>query len=310
MFVFVESPLMGVPISFVGVATASFLKKMSSGTGEVFGDLFMQSVLREYFSFQPTQMIRNGVNIDSQLSSNQKVFLNWWITTVVYSMAHAGSTIANASTLGEFDYGVSLVAYSMIWPLLTQQLQTRVVVPKLFYKYPTIPKLKKIYDPTYSAADLIEEETRAIRQTLEGSKNRAGVNSGELKEFSYEGEKYFLTESEFLKIKIAMSDSEWIKWFRSDKHFDGKVKKIAKLKFWMQKTGVAGSYAVSLISLYWTMRWWAVGTDSKDNEDWGPLTQLIQSLHAVLVENGLTTLPITEYSEIVPLMKDALIEEK
>jgi hypothetical protein len=255
-YMLVETPTMGLVNDPVGALVARTLMGKEFLTSDT-----LVAMAQSYVSYQLSQIVRNGVTLEENITPRMKVLMNWWISTLVYGLVTGIPALSKAHASGDpraSIYAYSTVAFAAIWPIITQNLQTRLIIPFFFSSYPNKTLLDKIADGNISRRELVNEKIQEIL-----SIRQSAGESG-------------LTNAEKAKIKSLEKQIYWIKWFRKDNYFN-EDNELARKKqaYWLRKTGTVFIVASMMISSYHMTRWTLVGSRPSP-EEWGPLTKIVQ----------------------------------
>lgn len=260
-YVFMESPLIGAITTPVSGAVANTIH----GDAPFLGDMskFYAQTSEIYQSYQGTQLIRNGIATNPHLTSRMKLVLNWYYSALVYALRTAGPEFAKAKTPQEMQYAYSLVAFSALWPLFSQQVGN-VTAQLLFSRFLTATQLRKIRDNTIKSEDLVRE-TFAKVQSAQAKLNELQANSES-------------TKKELKKAKnelaVALSQAKWTFYFRTNVDKEGRFAfddnggnaSLKRARYWGTKTGYSMIVAVAMTTLYFLLRWGSVGRSAKDDD--------------------------------------------
>ncbi len=255
-YMLVETPVMGLVNDPLGALIARTLMGKEFLTSDT-----LVAMAQSYVSYQLSQIVRNGVTLEENITPRMKVLMNWWISTLVYGLVTGIPALSKAHASGDPHasiFAYSTVAFAAIWPIITQNLQTRLIIPFFFSSYPNKTLLDKIANENISRHDLVDEkiqEILSIRQLAAGSE---------------------LTKAEKAKIKALEKQVYWIKWFRKGNFLNDKNELIRKKRaYWLRKTGTVFVVASMMISSYHMTRWTLVGS-RPESQEWGPLTKIVK----------------------------------
>lgn len=255
-YMLVETPVMGLVNDPVGALVARTLMGKEFFTSDT-----LVAMAQSYVSYQLSQIVRNGVTLEENITPRMKVLMNWWISTLVYGLVTGIPALSKAHASGDPHasiFAYSTVAFAAIWPIITQNLQTRLIIPFFFSSYPNKTLLDKISNEKVSRRELVDEK---IHEILSIRKSAAGSE---------------LTKAEKAKVKSLEKQIYWIKWFRKDNYFHDKNELTRKKRaYWLRKTGTVFVVASMMISSYHMTRWTLVGS-RPDSQEWGPLTRIVQ----------------------------------
>lgn len=262
-YMLVETPAVGLLTDPVGMIIFNKL------TGTVFS---FSDLVQNYFAYQGSQIVRNGVTLEKNLSDRKKVFMNWWITVLFYGAFNGIPQIMHAIHTNDpqaMSFALSTVSFAALWPIITQNINTRFVVPMLFDSFPNRSLLNKIYDvEKYSREEIIhelEDEMHAIEDKAQGRE---------------------LTGAEARSIKHIKKKIEYVNWFRLEKKDGTSFGMKAKQRlFWLKKTAVAFLVATVMISAYHSTRLYVRGS-APDPTQWGPLTELVHKVGSYFSEDA------------------------
>ena len=277
-YMLVETPVMGLVNDPAGALLARTLMGKEFLTSDT-----LVAMAQSYVSYQLSQIVRNGVTLEENISPRMKVLMNWWISTLVYGLVTGVPALSKAHASGDPHaniYAYSTVAFAAIWPIITQNLQTRLIIPFFFSSYPNKTLLDKIADERLSRSELVDEkinEILSIRQSAAGSE---------------------LTKAEKAKIKSLEKQVYWINWFRKDNYLNDKNELLRKKRaYWLRKTGTVFVVASMMISSYHMTRWNLVGSRSQP-EEWGPLTKIVQVVADYVSPEGQKKLSEAEINDL------------
>jgi len=277
-YMLVETPVMGLVNDPAGALLARTLMGKEFLTSDT-----LVAMAQSYISYQLSQIVRNGVTLEENISPRMKVLMNWWISTLVYGLVTGVPALSKAHASGNPHaniYAYSTVAFAAIWPIITQNLQTRLIIPFFFSSYPNKTLLDKIADERFSRSELVDEkinEILSIRQSAAGSE---------------------LTKAEKAKIKALEKQVYWINWFRKDNYLNDKSELLRKKRaYWLRKTGTVFVVASMMISSYHMTRWNLVGSRSQP-EEWGPLTKIVQVVADYVRPEGQKKLSDAEVNDL------------
>ncbi|MEI7441281.1 MAG: hypothetical protein WCK43_06575 [bacterium] len=277
-YMLVETPVMGLVNDPAGALLARTLMGKEFLTSDT-----LVAMAQSYISYQLSQIVRNGVTLEENISPRMKVLMNWWISTLVYGLVTGVPALSKAHASGDPHaniYAYSTVAFAAIWPIITQNLQTRLIIPFFFSSYPNKTLLDKIADERFSRSELVDEkinEILSIRQSAAGSE---------------------LTKAEKAKIKALEKQVYWINWFRKDNYLNDKSELLRKKRaYWLRKTGTVFVVASMMISSYHMTRWNLVGSRSQP-EEWGPLTKIVQVVADYVRPEGQKKLSDAEVNDL------------
>jgi hypothetical protein len=255
-YMLVETPVMGLVNDPVGALVARTLMGKEFLTSDT-----LVAMAQSYVSYQLSQIVRNGVTLEENITPRMKVLMNWWISTLVYGLVTGIPALSKAHASGDPHasiFAYSTVAFAAIWPIITQNLQTRLIIPFFFSSYPNKTLLDKIADERLSHRELVDEK---IQEIISIRKSSAGSE---------------LTKAEKAKVKALEKQIYWINWFRKDNYLNDKNELIRKKRiYWLRKTGTVFVVASMMISSYHMTRWTLVGS-RPDSQEWGPLTKIVQ----------------------------------
>ncbi len=229
-YVFIEQPLIGIATTPLAlIFTEWFL-----GIHTVFNGTFVRNTFEIYFAYQTAQVVRDGVNTDIHIKKRAKIFLNWFYSAVTYIIFTAGDRLAFAQSSSEKAYAYALVTFSLLWPVLSQILNTILWTPILFSKFPKKSLLKQLQSNSVVLSSLLKEEQKKVHKLQKKSEKDF---TGELGE--------------------AQWNLRWIQWF-----YEGK---IGTVRYWMIKTSVASLIAVIMTTLYFFLLFNMIGVDKEVN---------------------------------------------
>lgn len=262
-YMLVETPAVGLLTDPVGMAIYNKL------TGTAFS---IPDLIQNYFAYQGSQIVRNGVTLENNISDRKKVFLNWWITVLFYGAFNGIPQIMHAIHTNNPDamtFALSTVSFAALWPIITQNINTRFIVPMFFNGYPNKTLLGKIYDvEKYSRQDLVNELEVAIHAIEDKALGRE------------------LTSSEKRSIKHLQKNIEYVNWFRLEKaNGEAPNMKVKKRMYWLKKTGMVFIIATIMISAYHSTRLYVRGANA-DPTQWGPLTELVHKVGSYFSEDA------------------------
>jgi hypothetical protein len=277
-YMLVETPVMGLVNDPIGALIARTLMGKEFFTSDT-----LVAMAQSYVSYQLSQIVRNGVTLEENITPRMKVLMNWWISTLVYGLVTGIPALSKAHASGDPHasiFAYSTVAFAAIWPIITQNLQTRLIIPFFFSSYPNKTLLDKISNENISRRELVDEkiyEILSIRQSAKGSE---------------------LTKAEKAKIKALEKQMYWIKWFRKDNYFNEENELAQKKRlYWLRKTGTVFVVASLMISSYHMTRWTLVGSKS-DPHEWGPLTKIVQVVSDYMSPNDQKKLSAAELNDL------------
>lgn len=261
-YVLFESPLIGFVTTPVSVIVANML----TGHGVHFDWAFVNDSWEIYWTYQVANVIRNGVSLDTSLSGNARVWLNWWFSASITALGTAGGHLAHATNQEALEHAYSLIAYSMSFPVFSQQISQRFFVPLFFSKFPKKSVLDQVKDPLKTTPELIAGQ-EVIIQDAEAEIKRLKADHTEASH--HQGEMRRLEEM----LLSARFSKKWIQWFREG-YADGMhLSKKRELQYWSIKTGVTMSVAVFMVALFYIGRWELIG---KAPEDDGALKAMVK----------------------------------
>jgi hypothetical protein len=277
-YMLVETPVMGLVNDPAGALLARTLMGKEFLTSDT-----LVAMAQSYVSYQLSQIVRNGVTLEENISPRMKVLMNWWISTLVYGLVTGVPALSKAHASGDPHaniYAYSTVAFAAIWPIITQNLQTRLIIPFFFSSYPNKTLLDKIADERLSRSELVDEKINEIL-----SIKQSAAESG-------------LTKAEKAKIKSLEKQVYWINWFRKDNYLNDKNELIRKKRaYWLRKTGTVFVVASMMISSYHMTRWNLVGSRSQP-EEWGPLTKIVKVVAEYVSPEGQKKLSDAEINDL------------
>lgn len=261
-FTLIETPITGLITTPASVIVAGLL----TGNGVHFDAAFLRDAWEVYWTFQVSNAIRNGVSLDTNLSLSARTWLNWWFSASINSLGTAGDRLAQATTEKAAEHAYSLIAYSMSFPLFSQQVSQRVFTPLLFSKFPKKSVLDQVKNPLKTTAHLLEAQ-QFIIDDAEKEIARIKENPDDVKNHLAE-----IRRLEEMKLSARFSKG-WIEWFRKG-HLDGEtLAPHREAQYWAMKTGVSMSVAVFMVTLYYIGRWELLG---KDEDGDGVLKQMVR----------------------------------
>lgn len=262
-FIFVEQPLIGVPTSIASTFVSSSLKWFSKQIISYFskgqwlesniwdswlqGKTWMDTVIA-YFSFNVASVFRNGATLDSSLSAKQKLWLNWWYSTLSYGVMTGGAAFAGADTPEKKIFAFSTVLYAGLWPIFSQYVGTSYITPYLFERFPNASLLNQLKDPNTDRVQLISE----VDAEIAALKDKTDKESKK-------------------KLKIAESKRSWLDFFWKDSEQGQSLPKTKMSHYWWLKTKTTGTVTIIMVSIYFLMRWALVG----DSADSGTLLPMV-----------------------------------
>lgn len=261
-YVLLESPLTGLVTTPISVLVANQL----TGNGLHLDADFLRNVWEVYWTYQVANVVRNGVSLDTSLSTNARSWLNWWFSASITALGTAGDHLANAVTDRAAEHAYSLIAYSMSFPLLSQQISQRFFVPLLFSKFPKKSLLDQIKDPSKTTPALVAHQEELIEETQRAI--------DQIRHVRPDGQDH---DPELRKLEEVLLSARfskgWIEWFRRG-HVEGMpLSRNRELQYWGIKTGVSMSVAVFMVTLFYIGRWELVGRTEDDD---GMMKRLIQ----------------------------------
>jgi len=262
-YMLVETPAVSLLTDPVGMAIYNKL------TGTAFS---IPDLVQNYFAYQGSQIVRNGVTLENNISDRKKVFLNWWITVLFYGAFNGIPQIMHAIDTNDpnaMTFALSTVGFAALWPIITQNINTRFIVPMFFNGYPNKTLLGKIYDTEkYSRQDLVDELEKEIHAIEDKAVGRE------------------LTSKEKRSIKHLNKNIEYVNWFRSEKpNGDAPNMNAKRRMYWLKKTTMVFIIATIMISAYHSTRLYVRGSNS-DPSQWGPLTELVHKVGTYFGEDA------------------------
>lgn len=261
-YVLFESPAIGFVTTPVSVIVANML----TGHGVHFDWAFLSDSWEVYWTYQVANIIRNGVSLDTYLSGSARVWLNWWFSASITALGTAGGHLAHATNQEALEHAYSLIAYSMSFPIFSQQISQRFFVPLFFSKFPKKSVLDQVKDPFRLTPELIAGQ-EAMIQDAEAEIKR--LKSDQVEAKNHLGEIRRLEEM----LLSARFSKHWIQWFREG-HADGiHLSKKREFQYWTIKTSVTMSVAVFMVALFYIGRWEIIG---KSPEDDGVLKDMVK----------------------------------
>lgn len=242
-YVFVRSPLEGLLTNAFGVTLAMYLGGASFTPMD-----FISNYKTTYLGYQITNILRNSINLNRNISDRFAVFLNWYYSTISYGLISAGPLFATADTKSKLIFATSTAVYAGIWPIISQTISRKLITPVLyegFFKKSDVTRIKENKNSKKILGDF-NEKLSELRAELESIDLDVAQKTENTK-----------LQTEHLKMEIRYIEQS-IRWT----HFlypNGKFSKGRFNQYTAAKLGATTLIASAMITMYFLLSWQLVG---------------------------------------------------
>jgi hypothetical protein len=277
-----ERPLMGLISTPAGVGVNYLLATLVGGSADPWRDgsgdgwnwgMFLRRTVENWWSFNSSNITRGSVALMTDKSPLVRFMLDYYGSAATYILGTAGYDLMRASSTGSSEImtlAMAKVAFALQWPIISRPIGQWLTI-YLFSSFPDVKILDQILRPGFDLDGFVakkNQERDAINVQIPALhddvvKTRAeflwpteGSRLNALNRYFAARERYRVMRS---KAKGIEAQVKWAQKLRHGLTADQAVPRGRFLAYRAYKQVAETTVAISLLSLYFTLRDWSVG---------------------------------------------------